>query len=67
MRTRDKIALVALAILIFVVTGGISCNYFSTGVIDLILVAILGVLVFVAVGVVGCSYGATRMAKRDNS
>ena len=55
MRSRDKILILVLGIMIFVNIGAIACTYYSTGVIDLILVIALGSLVFVDSGVIVCS------------
>ena len=67
MRSRDKITIAILGILIFVVFGANACAYFTIGSLDLILVAILGVLVFVEAGAVACSISNDRTLKQINS
>ncbi|TFG27659.1 hypothetical protein EU527_18305 [Candidatus Thorarchaeota archaeon] len=63
MQLRDKLAITVLLISIFVVIGGIACNYFGRGVIDLFLVILLGILIFVTIGVIMCSRGKSRIVK----
>jgi len=55
MQTRDKVVITVLMIAIFVVIGGITCNYYNTYIIDPILAIILGILVFVDAGAIMCS------------
>lgn len=63
MNLKEKLALVVLVILIFIVFGAIMCTYYSTYTIDLVFVALLGVLVFVTIGVVACSRGRSKITK----
>ena len=56
MRTRDKITIAVLGILIFVAIGANTCTYFTISAFDPILVVVLGVLVFVEAGAIMCSY-----------
>jgi len=67
MKLRDKLLILVLGILIFGNIGAITCNYYSTGIIDLILVVSLGFLVFVDVGVIACSYNTSRSVKISTS
>ncbi len=66
MKLREKIFVVVLGILIFIVSGGIACTYFTSG-LNLLLVGALGVLVFVAAGYLACTYSQNRIAKRKAS
>jgi len=62
MQTRDKVVITVLMIAIFVVIGGIACNYFNTYMIDPFLAIILGVLVFVDAGAIMCARSKSTMA-----
>ncbi len=62
MQLRDKAAIIVLMIAIFVVIGGILCNYFGLGVIDPFLVILLGLLIFVTIGAIMCSRGKSNVA-----
>jgi len=61
MQLRDKLAITVLLIAIFVVIGGIACNYYGNGVIDLFLVVLLGILIFVTIGAIMCSRGKSQI------
>ncbi len=61
MKRTDKIFLVVLGTLLFVVSGGIACTYASG--INLVLVAIFGVLAFIGVGYTACTYSMRKQAK----
>ncbi len=67
MRLRDKVSIVVLSTLIFVVIGAIACTYSASNVLDPILLIALGTLVFVDVGAVACTYGSSRIAKRKEA
>jgi len=62
MQTRDKVVITILMIAIFVVIGGIACNYYNTYMIDPILAIILGILVFVDAGAIMCSRSKAAVA-----
>ncbi len=61
MQLRDKAVITVLMIAIFVVIGGLSCNYFGLGVIDPFLVILLGILLFVDIGAIMCSRGKSNI------
>jgi hypothetical protein len=64
---RDKISIVVLSTLIFVVIGAIACTYSTTNVVNPILLVVLGALIFVDTGAMACTYGASRIAKRKEA
>jgi Tfp pilus assembly protein PilX len=51
-------------VLIFFISGGVTCTYSSTGAINPILAVILGVLAFFTAGAAACAYSNSRIAKQ---
>jgi lipopolysaccharide export LptBFGC system permease protein LptF len=64
MKLKEKITFIMFGLLIFFVSGGVACNYGSTGAVDPILAVVLGVIVFFAAGAVACTYGSNRIIKQ---
>ena len=62
MQLKDKIVITVLMIASFFVIGGIACNYFTTFIIDPVLVLILGILVLVDAGAIMCTRNKSTMA-----
>ncbi|MFX0107542.1 MAG: hypothetical protein ACFE7R_04595 [Candidatus Hodarchaeota archaeon] len=67
MKLRDKFLILVLGILILGNIGAIACTYYTTGVVNLILVTTLGLLIFVDSGVVICSRNSGGITKEISS
>ncbi len=66
MKRTDKIFLTVVGTLMFFVSGGIACTYFTTG-LNIVLVGILGVLIFVVSGYAACTIGGRKIERQKAS